>query len=64
MVILKNIGHEYRLFDPGGGHGNPLQNSCRNNPMGRRAWQSSVHGLQRVDITEVTEHAKIIEMLV
>ena len=23
---------------PGGGHGNPLQYSCPENPMGRRTW--------------------------
>ena len=28
---------------PGGGHGNPLQYSCLENPMGRGAWQSTVH---------------------
>ena len=28
---------------PGGGHGNPFQNSCLGNPMDRRAWQATVH---------------------
>ena len=28
---------------PGGGHGNPLQYSCLENPMDRRAWRSTVH---------------------
>ena len=28
---------------PGGGHGNPLQYSCLENPMIRRAWQAIVH---------------------
>ena len=27
---------------PGGGHGNPLQYSCLENPMDRRAWQGTV----------------------
>ena len=27
----------------GGGHGNPLQCSCLENPMDRRAWWSTVH---------------------
>ena len=27
----------------GGGHGNPLQYSCLENPMDRRAWWASVH---------------------
>ena len=28
---------------PGGGHGNPLQNSCLENPPGQGAW-ATVHG--------------------
>ena len=28
---------------PGGGHGNPLQYSCLENSMDRRAWQDRVH---------------------
>ena len=28
---------------PGGGGGNPLQYSCLENPMDRRAWQATVH---------------------
>ena len=34
---------------PGGGHGNPLQGSCLENPMSRGAWRATVHG---VDTTE------------
>ena len=33
---------------PGGGHGNPLQYSCLENPMDRGAWQALVRGRQRV----------------
>ena len=29
---------------PGGGNGNPLQDTCLENPMDRGAWQSTVHG--------------------
>ena len=32
---------------PGGGHGNPLQYSCLENPMDRRAWQATVHGVTK-----------------
>ena len=32
---------------PGGGFGNPLQYSCLKNPMGRRAWQATVHGMAK-----------------
>ena len=28
---------------PGGGHGNPLQYPCLENPMDRGAWQATVH---------------------
>ena len=30
---------------PGGGHGNPLQYSCLENPMNREAWQATLHGV-------------------
>ena len=28
---------------PGGGHSNPLQYSCLENPMDREAWRATVH---------------------
>ena len=31
---------------PGGGHGNPLQHSCLENPMDRGAWWATVHRSQ------------------
>ena len=31
----------------GGGHGNPLQYSCLENPMDRGAWGATVHGVLR-----------------
>ena len=31
----------------GGGHGNPLQYSCQDNPMDRGAWQAMVHGVSK-----------------
>ena len=30
-------------YTNGGGNGNPLQYSCRENPMDRRAWRAAVH---------------------
>ena len=30
---------------PGGGHGNPLQSACLENPVERGAWQTAVHGV-------------------
>ena len=32
---------------PGGGHGNPLQYSCLDNPIDRGAWQAPVHGVTK-----------------
>ena len=29
---------------PGGGHGNPVQSSCLENPMDRGAWRASLWG--------------------
>ena len=39
---------------PGGGHGNPLQYSCLENPMDRGAWWAEFHGGAELDTTEVT----------
>ena len=40
---------------PGGGHGNPLQYSCLENPMNSRAWQATVlGGHKELDTTETT----------
>ena len=42
----------------GGGHGNPLQYSCLENPMKRGAWQASVQGVTKeLDTTEDTHTA-------
>ena len=32
---------------PGGGHGNPLQYSCLENPMDRGAWWATDHGVEK-----------------
>ena len=33
---------------PGGGHGNPLQYSCLQNPMDRGAWWAAVHSVEKI----------------
>ena len=47
---------------PEGGHSNPLQYSCLENPMDRGAWQVKVHGvtksLIRVRRLSTQAHAK------
>ena len=35
---------------PGGGDGNPLQYSCLENPMDRRAWRATVHRVAKSQI--------------
>ena len=39
---------------PAGGHGNPLQYSCLENPMDRGDWQAIVHRVTELGTTEVT----------
>ena len=39
---------------PGGGHGNPPQYSCVENPMDRGALRATVKGCKELDMTEVT----------
>ena len=36
---------------PGEGNGNPLQDSCLENSMNRGAWQATVHGVEKSQIT-------------
>ena len=36
---------------PGGGHGNPLQDSCRENPMDREAFRAAVRRVAELDTT-------------
>ena len=39
---------------PAGGHGNPLQYSCLENPMGRGDWWATVREVTESGMTEVT----------
>ena len=44
---------------PGGGHGNPLQYSCPENPMYRGAWWARVHGVTQSDTTEGLDNSNV-----
>ena len=55
-AVVKNLpanAGDARVFDssvqkiPGGGHGNPLQYSCLNNPTDIGTWQATVHGVAK-----------------
>ena len=49
------MGLKMKGRSPGEGNGNPLQYSCLENPMGRGAWQATVHGVaQKLDMSEMT----------
>ena len=37
---------------PGGGHGNPLQYCCLENPTDSRAWQAAIHRVAESDTTK------------
>ena len=43
---------------PGGGHGNPLQHSCLENPMDQGAWRATVLGSQRVRHNRATKNTQ------
>ena len=43
---------ELQFYTLGEGNGNPLQQSCLENPMDGGAWQAAVHGVPEWDTTE------------
>ena len=48
---------------PGGGHGNPLQYSCLENPKDRGAWQATFHGVSRIGYDLMTEQQQRINTI-
>ena len=46
---------------PGEGNGNPLQFSCLENPMDKRAWQATVHGVSK-SWTQLSVHTVKVEL--
>ena len=47
---------------PGEGHDNPLQCSCLENPMDRRAWWATVHGVtkSRTQLKGLSTHSNVL----
>ena len=46
---------------PRGGHGNPLQYSCLENPMDRGAWQATIHRVtkSRTRLKQLSMHTHL-----
>ena len=42
MGLISRLGRS-----PGGGHANPLEYSCLENPIDRGAWRATVHGVAK-----------------
>ena len=72
-VLPKRIGLQCRRpkrceFDPWvrkisrGGNGNPLQYSCLENSVDRRAWQTIVHAVAELDMTEHMAHTFVFSL--
>ena len=45
---------------PGGENGNPLQYSCRENPMDRGSWRATVQRLTK-SLTQLSKHTRMFE---
>ena len=48
---------------PGEENGNPLQNSCVENPMDRGAWWATVHGVARVRHDLATKPPPVLDLM-
>ena len=48
---LKRHLDKHKDVLPGGGNGNPLQDSCLENSKDRGAWRATVHGIAEEDTT-------------
>ena len=44
-MLVQSLGQK---DPPGGGHDNPLQHSCLENPMDRGTWWAMVHSISRM----------------
>ena len=48
---------------PGGGHGNPFQHSCLENPMDWGTWWATVHGVARSPTWLMRQHPRTLPCL-
>ena len=56
VSVVKNLPTMQKSGrSPGGGHGNPLQYSCLENPIDSGPWLATVHGVAGSDKTETIE---------
>ena len=53
--MTERLHFHFSLSCIGEGNGNPLQYSCLENPMDRRAWQATVHGVTKSQ-TQLSMH--------
>ena len=44
-------------MSPGGGHGNPFQYSCPENPIDRGAWRARVHSVAKSQTCDPMDHS-------
>ena len=59
---IEDVGSIPGGRSPGGGHGNPFQCSCLENPMNRGAWGAILYwGHTESDTTEVHIHPDVLE---
>ena len=64
---IRDVGSVLGLDRSSGGrHGNPLQYSCLENPMDRRAWQAMVHRITRswTRLKQLSTHWYIWDLII
>ena len=62
---IRDVGSIPRLRrSPGGGHGNPLQYSCLENPMDKGAWQATVHSVMQswTLLKRLSKHVHVLNL--